>query len=90
MRPSASYFLKTLSTECTDPPRAELQMKTTLNQLLKRNKSIQRRNFLEKMMRKGVGTNKAEVSAQKSWLTTAVRKVRSLKNIFRMLLFETS
>ena len=65
MRPSASYFLKTLSTECTDPPRAELQMKTTLNQLLKRNKSIQRRNFLEKMMRKGVGTNKAEVFAQK-------------------------
>ena len=40
-------------------------MKTTLNMLLKRNKSLHRRNFLEKMMRKGIGTNKAEVYAEK-------------------------
>ena len=51
MRPTASHFLSTLATECTDPPRAEQQMKTTLQMLLRRNKSLQRRNFLEKIMK---------------------------------------
>ena len=64
MRPTATFFLTTLSTECTDPPRAETEMKTTLQQLLRRNKSLQRRNFLEKIMKKGIGTNKAEAAAK--------------------------
>ena len=64
MRPTATFFLTTLSTECTDPPRAETEMKTTLQQLLRRNKSLQRRNFLEKIMKKGIGTNKAESAAK--------------------------
>ena len=64
MRPTATYFLKNIATECTDPSRAELQMKTTLKQLLRRNKSLQRRNFLEKITKKGIGTNKAESAAR--------------------------
>ena len=60
MRPSASHFLKLISTECTDPPRAEMTMKSMMKQLLRRNRSILTRNFLEKLMRKGVGTNKAK------------------------------
>ena len=60
MRPTASHFLKLISTECTDPPRAEMTMKSMMKQLLRRNRSILTRNFLEKLMRKGIGTNKAE------------------------------
>ena len=35
-------------------------MKKTTNQLLRRNRSIQTKNFLEKLSRRGLGTNKAE------------------------------
>ena len=64
MLPTASHFLKLLSTECTDPARAELTMKSTTKQLLRRNKSILKRNFLDKLMKKGLGTNKAEKCAR--------------------------
>ena len=64
MRPTASFFLKILSTECTDPSRAEMKMKSTANQLLRRNRSIQQRNFLQKLLRRGIGTNKAEIVAR--------------------------
>ena len=64
MRPTASYFLKRLSTECTDPPRAEKMMKSMTKQLLRRNRSILQRNFLEKLSRRELGTNKAERAAR--------------------------
>ena len=64
MRPTATFFLSTIATECTDPARAEPEIKTTLKQLLRRNKSIQRKNFLEKITRKGLCTNKAEAAAE--------------------------
>ena len=64
MRPTASFHLKLLSTECTDPPRSELKMKSTTSQLLRRNKSILKRNFLQKLMNKSLGTNKVESVAE--------------------------
>ena len=64
MIPTASFYLKQLSTECTDPARAELKMKSTTKTLLRRNKSILKRNFLQKMILKGLGTNKVESIAE--------------------------
>ena len=64
MRPTASFHLKLLSTECTDPPQAEQMMKSTTNQLLKRNKSILRKNFLQKLLKKDLVTNKVENISQ--------------------------
>ena len=64
MRPTAAFYLKQLSTECTDPARAELKMKSTTKTLLMRNKSILRRNFLQKILLKGLGTNKIESIAE--------------------------
>ena len=64
MNPSAAFFLKRLSTECTDPSRAEQKMKSTVKTLLMRNKSILRRNFLQKIFLKGIGTNKVESIAE--------------------------
>ena len=60
MRPTASYILKNLATHWTDPTRAELLMKSTLNCLLLRNRSICQVNLLDKLIRNKIGTNNAE------------------------------
>ena len=64
MRPTASFFPKTSSTECTDPSRAEMKMKSTANQLLRRKGGIQQRIFLQKLTKRGIGTFKAEIVAR--------------------------
>ena len=64
MRPTAAFYLKQISTECTDPMRAELKMKSTTTTLLMRNKSILKRNFLQKMLVREIGTNKVETIAE--------------------------
>ena len=40
MRPTASYDIELLSTECTDPKRTEIAMRSTIETLLKRNKNL--------------------------------------------------
>ena len=95
MRPSAAFFLKQLSTECTDPTRAEKKMKSTINTLLTRNRSIQRRNFLQKIFLKGVGTNKVEHIAEslakdtgKTGLAKEIKKRLFLKNILSIKIMD--
>ena len=63
MRPTTSFHLNYLATECTDPIRAGLEMKSTMKSLLKRNRSLQTCNLLEKLIKKKIGTNGAEKNA---------------------------
>ena len=81
MRPTATFHLSTIATECTDSSRAEPEIKTTINQLLRRNKSIQRRNFLEKIMRKGLGTNKTEAAAKSLALDCSTKGNKTMEQI---------
>ena len=60
MRPTIAHRIQELASECTDPDRAELKMRGTMEQALLKNESTLRTNLLKKLYGRKIGNHAVE------------------------------
>ena len=60
MRPTAAFQVLQISNYCTDPVEAEWKLKGTLNLGIQKISALLRRNLMEKLHKKKLGTNQVE------------------------------
>ena len=64
MRPTARFLVRRIASYCTDPSVAERKFRDTINLAQTRISALLRRNLLEKLYKKNIGTNQVERIAQ--------------------------